>query len=182
MKTLLLCGYRNLDLNENSLIDRRIQQLWNLEALVGTDLICVLSGAHADDQLRQSRHLSKVEIAFDTNHQDVHLLTNIRAGLAACTDREPCFVLPIEIPCPENQVWQTLKEGLRASGIHSEYHLIQIADKGASATSFGFPLIITAKGNQLIRKQKNISSLVDPQLKYLRLSPEGALASIEKAL
>lgn len=166
MKTtvLLLCGYKDFAsiANENFL-DMQIHRLKQL----GFEPICVLSGGFADEFLRANPRLAECEIAFDTNDSPT-LLTNIKAGLAA-TNGEGCFVLPLEIPAPEAALWNAIREIWRRIGFHTSTSILQVMENEEALWQRGFPLLITRKGNELIRKTKDLSSLTDSRLEYEHL-------------
>lgn len=177
MKVILLCGYRTEDSSEEALglerdedgvtlIDRRIQQLGAL----GLEIICVLSGNSADRQLRHCTRIANVELAYDDDAETC-LASNLRAGLAAVED-DGCFVLPIEIPCPPSETWENLKELWRKVRFENEYAALQLAESEGALCQYGFPLLITQQGNQVLRDTPQIRSLVDARLKYLRLAPQ----------
>lgn len=176
MKVILLCGYRTNDNSEEALgldrdedgvtlIDRRIQQLCGL----GLEVICVLSGHSAEKQLRHCTRIANVELAYDDESENC-LASNIRAGLGAVED-DGCFVLPVEIPIPPAKVWQDLKEEWRKVRFDTDYAVLQPSEREGAPCQFGFPLLITRSGNQVLRDTPQIRSLVDARLKYLRLAP-----------
>lgn len=177
---LLLCGYRTTDPGERALgidlIDDRIKTLrW-----LGFKVICVLAGQQADEQLASCRMIADCELAFDTN--DVpNLATNLKAGLAA-TDGEGCFVLPVEVPMAEKTHWQNLREEWRRIGFHTENSALQLADAEGALCQYGFPLLITRKGNALIREIEGFTSLNDTRLKYLLVRPSMDLAQDANSL
>lgn len=171
---LLLCGYRECDPGERALgidvIDDRIKTLrW-----LGFKVICVLAGLQADEQLATCRMIADCEIAFDTNEVP-NLATNVKAGLAA-TDGEGCFILPAELPMAEKAHWHNLREEWRRIGFHTEYSALQLADSSGALCQYGFPLIITRKGNKLISDLTGFTSLNDTRLKYLHVHPSNEVA------
>lgn len=174
MTCLLLCGYRERSPEESALfidiLDRRIAELQRL----GFNVICVLAGAHADEQLRLCAKISTCELVFDTQDQP-NLATNLKAGLTA-TDGSGCFVLPVEIPCPPFTAWRVLREGWRKKGFLTPTHAYQAIDEQGAPSHFGFPLLITRSGNTAIRKMTGFRHLSDTRLRY-----EG-LASLELPL
>ena len=186
MRVILLCGYRTgedvaLGLERNSsgvtLIDRRIIELTSR----GFEVICVLSRNSADEILRESRQLPEVEIVYDTHGDDANLATNLKSGLAA-TDGEGCFAIPLEIPVPPPELWAFIREAWRRQGFHTDTSVFQIAQ--GAPRHYGFPLLISRKGNALIRSLKGFENLVDARLKYqhLAFSKEATLAPTEKPL
>lgn len=159
MSVLLLCGYRKREEGEKALfhavIDSRIRQLkW-----LGYNVICVLSGEYADDQLRYCPKIADCELVFDTQDEP-NLATNLKAGLAG-TDGAGCFMLPVEIPVPPREDWEAIREGWRTKGFLTETNIY----KGV-ASHYGFPLLVTRKGNSAIREMKGFRSLTDERLKY----------------
>ena len=173
MKTLLLAGYRNspnfedapgLQTDASGLLrlDRRIEQLMHL----GFEIVCVLSGAAADLQIRRSRRLAEVELVFDNNDAEVTLVTNVRAGLAAA-GRDPCFCLPVEVPWPAAASWTRLTEISWTDTAGASLAQVRAADDDRD---FGFPLLITRRGTDQIASLDGLSSLVDPRLDYLYLN------------
>jgi hypothetical protein len=176
MKTLLLCGYRAHDNHElalgvsqsgESLIDQRIQELLQM----GHDLICVVGGAEADKQLRHCRNIQLTELVYDTNEPGT-LLSNTRSGVFAAPG-EACFVLPLEIPPPPPEVWTFLRNEYGKAGFASPHAMLQATlTNGEPVTShhFGFPLLLTRFGGQLLRETPDLRGLLDDRLKYLRLA------------
>jgi molybdopterin-guanine dinucleotide biosynthesis protein A len=173
MRTLLLCGYRydtetalglERDASGETLIDRRIRQLQD----IGIEPVAVLSGPLADEQLRECTRLAGIEIAFDTNETATTLSTNLKAGLTAAVG-EACFVLPVEIPCPEPEAWECLKKNLRRLPLESQISLVQALTPQGALYSFGFPLAVTRFGNAEIRRLSELKTLLDTRLKYLHI-------------
>lgn len=177
MKTILLCGYRihespelaiglERDADGLTTIDRRIQELTQL----GLEVICVVAGRSADEQLRHCSRIANVELVYDDDAQAC-LATNLRAGLEAVED-DGCFVIPVELPCPPEELWSFLKEEWRKIRFHTDYCVLQATQPEGAPWHLGFPLLITRKGNTELRDNPDIRSLVDARLKYLHLSPE----------
>jgi hypothetical protein len=169
VRALLLCGYKNSSSGSiglekissgETLIDLQIARLQQM----GFEPVCVLSGQYADEQLRQCTKIAECELAFDTNDFTT-LMTNLKAGLAA-TDGEGCFVLPLEIPCPEAELWRQLREEWRRLGFYTKITALQAMDAEGALWQRGFPLLITRNGNKLIRTLENLSSLLDPRLEF----------------
>jgi hypothetical protein len=189
MKTLLLCGYRSSDLHDEdpiglqrapdglTLIDRRVHQLTEL----GLDVLCVLAGRTADHQLRECPSIAATELVFDTNESDVSLTTNLKAGLTAAVG-EPCFALPVEVPCPPKPVWDFLVNGWGRDGMQGGISLVQAMTPQGAPWHYGLPVLITRFGNKELRTLPGLNSLLDTRLKYLHLVyPEEAnLASAPK--
>lgn len=174
MKVLLLCGYRTSENREDALglareangqrtIENRIQELSRL----GFEVITVLAGAHADEQLRLCPRIANTELAFDTSDQ-VDLASNLKAGLAA-TDGEGCFVLPVEVPLPGPELWRFLNQEWGRQGFHTPTQVYQAIHPEGAPWHFGFPLLITRSGNGHIRQLTNFRSLLDPRLRYTQL-------------
>lgn len=177
MKALLLCGYRSSENVEESLglvrdedgvtlIDRRIQQLTHL----GLEVVCVVSGATADAQLRQCTRIANVELVYD-DEPEAFLVSNIRAGLAA-VENDGCFILPVEVPCPPTEFWSFLKEEWRKIRFDSPYSVLQARTAEGAPCHFGFPLVITRLGHQILSQSPEIRTLVNTRLEYLHLAPE----------
>jgi hypothetical protein len=174
MKTLLLCGYRNSEQDEDilglerdadgvTLIDRRIGQLRALDHQV----VCVLAGSHADEQLRQSRLIEDCELVFDTN-EPCNLISNTRSGAFVC-DGEACFIWPIEIPPPPIAVWNFLRNEYGKVGFATSHAFLQTVSPQGAPCHFGFPLLMTREGGKVLRKLSDLRSLVDTRLKTLHL-------------
>lgn len=189
MKAILLSGYRTSENNEEALgigrdqsgqrtIDRHIHQLSQL----GFEVVCVLSGAHADEQLRLCPRIANTELVFDTSDH-VGLASNAKAGLGA-TDGEGCFIIPVEVTPPSGELWRFINQEWRRLGFQVESSVLQAVDPEGAPWHFGFPLLVTRKGNQLIREMTNFRSLTDPRLNYHHLvyQTEGILAPQSKAL
>jgi CTP:molybdopterin cytidylyltransferase MocA len=177
MKALLLCGYRASDHQEEplglrrdenglTLIDHRIQQLHQ----IGLEIVCVVSGATADEQLRHCTQIAKVELVYDDD-SEACLASNVRAGLTAVAE-EGCFVIPLEVPCPPPEMWRFLKEEWRKVRFDSPYAVLQARKVEGTPFHFGFPLVITRRGHQLIRDNPDIRSLVNTRLEFLHLAPD----------
>lgn len=177
MKILLLAGYRTSENSEEPLgiqrdesgqrlLDARIRQLSQL----GLEVITVLAGIHADEQLRLCPRIANTELAFDTSDH-ICLATNLKAGLAA-TELEGCYVLPVEIPPPPAEVWRFLRQEWGRIGFHTETYILQATDAQGAPWHFGFPLLITAAGNKHIRKLNDFRSLMDTRLTYHQLVAE----------
>ncbi len=175
---MLLCGYRNTDPNEETLglnldsngmtlIDYRISQL---EAR-GHDIVCVLSGNSADEQLRCCPKIANTELVFDTNEDAYSLISNTRAG-AFATEREAIFVLPLEVTPPAQSAWKFLLYELARIGYATPYSLLQAVTAQGAPCHFGFPLLLTREGSSLLRENADMTSLVDKRLKYLHLEPQ----------
>jgi hypothetical protein len=176
MKAILLSGYRSSEFNDPALgtdllptgerrLDNQIQQLQAL----GFEVICVVSGPDAEEQLRHCARIADTELVFDTN-DNVSLASNLKAGLAA-TNGEGCFVIPVEIAAPPADVWRFLNQEWRRIGFTVDAPVIQATDAQGAPWHSGFPLIITRRGNELIRKMTSFHSLTDPRLSYLHLAP-----------
>lgn len=159
MSVVLLCGYREREADEKALfysvLDNRIRDLKRM----GFDVVCVLSGAYADEQLRHCPRISECDLVFDTQ-EFPNLATNMKAGLAG-TDGSGCFVLPVEIPVPKAEEWEALREGWRVRGFLTETSIYK-----AAASQFGFPLLVTRKGNTTIREMTGFRTLLDERLRY----------------
>ncbi len=189
MKVLLLSGYRTSENIEDALgvgreadgqriLDNRIQELSRL----GFEIITVLAGHQADEQLRLCPRIANSEMVFDTSDH-VNLASNLKAGLAA-TESEGCFVLPVEVPMPAPELWRFLNQEWGRQGFHTETQVFQAVDAQGAPWHFGFPLLITKAGNQLIRKLSGFHSLLDSRLGYAQLVylPQSEVAPEPKAL
>jgi hypothetical protein len=159
MSVVLLCGYREREEGEialfYSVLDTRIRDLKRMNF----EVVCVLSGAYAEDQLRHCKRIADCELVFDTQ-ENPNLATNLKAGLAG-TDGAGCFVLPVEIPPPAPQEWETLREGWRMRGFLTETSIYK-----AAASQYGFPILVTRKGNSTIRELTGFRTLLDERLRY----------------
>lgn len=172
MKTLLLCGYRPKDETELALgvsretpqfnlIERRLAQLRELDHQV----ICVVSGADADAQLRHCPSMQDAELIFDTG-DPISLLSNARSGIFAAP-REAYFVLPLEIAPPPPDIWAFLKNEYGKVGFATPLALIQaVAPVEGAPCHHGFPLLLTRTGAKLLQETPDLQSLVDPRLPY----------------
>jgi len=179
MKTLLLCAYRNRDENERplgletgedglTLIERRIDHLHRY----GLEVVCVLAGADADEQLRRCPRIANTELAFDDG-PELSLMSNIRAGLPVC-EGEPCLVLPLEIPVPPARDVKRIVEEWGRAGMGDQISLVKM-EAGASSPH-GFPLLVTRFGAKQLAGLPDLKTLVDTRLKYLHVSPPGDLS------
>lgn len=188
MKAILLSGYRASDFNEEplgltraqggaTLMDTQIQQLIQL----GLEVICVVSGQDAEQQLRVCPRIADTDLVFDTNDQ-VSLASNLKSGLAA-TGEEGCFALPVEITPPPAEVWRFLKHEWARLGFAFEAPVLQAVDAQGAPWHFGFPLLITKTGNKMIRGLTSFHSLTDSRLNYHHLpyQAESILAPQSKA-
>lgn len=190
MTTLLLCGYRSSDHNEgpmgldrdqagSPLIDRRLETLFAL----GHSVICVLAGDQADEQLRQSRRVVDADLVFDTHGAEVSLTTNVKAGLAAIPG-EACFVLPVEVPWPqESDLARILRSALQAPDFCESVDIVRAVKASGDPWRYGFPLLVTPQGNRRLPRLPNLTSLADIRLKYENLiyPAQAALAPAGKA-
>jgi hypothetical protein len=187
MKTILLCGYRQTEANEEilgrtqdsngvSLLDRKIARLKEL----GHEVVCVLAGNSADELLRTSQSLEDCELIFDTNDAAATLASNARAATFAL-ENEACFLHPLEIPLPPPAVWHFLMHELAKVGYATSHAVLQAI---GTPCQFGFPLLLTRNGAKLLRNTPAITRLVHPQLKYLHLyySIDGELEQVAKPL
>lgn len=182
MKTLLLCAYRDLDANERplgletdaeglTLIERRIDHLHRY----GLEVVCVLAGAEADEQLRRCPRIANTELTFDDGTSR-SLMSNIRAGLPAC-EGEPCLILPLEVPLPPAADVRRLIQEWGRAGMGDQVSLVKL-EAGASSPH-GFPLLVTRFGAKQLASLPDLQTLVDTRLKYL-LVDDSSLASRAK--
>ena len=150
---------------------------------MGLEIVTVLSGAHADEQLRLCPRIANTELAFDTSDH-ICLASNVRQGLEAISDAEGCYILPVEIPPPQADIWRFLRQEWGRIGFHTESPLFQAIDAQGAPWHFGFPLLMTTAGNQQIRKLPDFRSLRDPRLPYNQLvfDAESEVARLQKAL
>jgi hypothetical protein len=179
MRTLLLCGYRPLDPGEIALglqigasgktfLEEQINALLALNM----EVTCVLAGASADEQLRTCRKLADVDMVFDDCPSGTTLLTNAREG-ALSVPHEAYFVLPVEISVPPREVWDFLRGQYAKIGFGTQESVLQAVDFGQGAPwQFGFPLLFTRQGSEVLQNSQDLSGLVDARLKYLHLAPE----------
>lgn len=191
MKTILLAGYRTSENSEAPLgleretgsgqrmLDARIHQLSQL----GFEIITVLSGAQADEQLRLCPRIANTELVFDTSDH-IGLASNVKQGLLAVGEAEGCYVLPVEIPPAPADLWRALRTEWGRIGFTTEIPLFQAVDGQGAPWHFGFPLLITHTGNQLIRGLNDFRGLTDPRLLYTHVvyDPQSAVAPGPKAL
>lgn len=186
MKTLLLCAYRDRDASESplgleadehgrTLIERRIDHLQRY----ALEVVCVLAGADADEQLRRCPRIANTELAFDDSPGGLTLMSNIRAGLSAC-EGEPCLVLPVEVPLPPARDVRHLIEEWGRAGMGDQISLVR-PEAGASSPH-GFPLLVTRFGAKQLSSLPDLKTLVDTRLKYLHvaLGSDSSLASRAK--
>ncbi|MGE4130291.1 MAG: hypothetical protein AB7F86_01565 [Bdellovibrionales bacterium] len=188
MKVLLLSGYRTSENQEDPLgvgrtptgerlLDRQIHLLSQL----GMEVICVLAGHSADEQLRLCPRIANTELVFDSN-ETTTLATNAKSGLAAAPG-ESCFIMPIEISIPPGDLWRALKqEGFKFKNTEA-CHVLQAINDGGSPWHYGFPLFVTPFGNRQIRELNQFVSLTDPRLLFHKVvfDTETDLAPIAKA-
>lgn len=169
MDVLILAGYRNDSyetllkrerLDSPILLDLQIQRVRSL----GLNPIVVLSGPHTDEVLRRSISLSECELVFDTNEDNVNLMTNLKAGIH--TISQTCFVLPVEVPCPDKQAWVALKLAFQKTGFSTQKAVIQLTNQQGAPWHWGFPLYVTRLGRHLLLKEPDLHSLLDPRLTY----------------
>lgn len=149
MKTLLLCGYRRgeplgleRDENRRTLIDRRIMTLTEM----GFEPVCVLAGMQADRQLSECPLIQNCALAFDDQPLP-SVMTNVRAGLKLAGE-EASFILPVETPLPEEDVfWSLIQEFSRVG-------------RSTPATFLGcaeFPLLLTPVGAKFILEKQDLT-------------------------
>jgi len=180
MKVILLCGYRETDWRELplglkrdekgvTLLDRQISVLM----LYGYEVITVLAGPAADEQLRESRRLAQTDMVFDQSKKPT-LLSNAREG-ALSAPHECCFILPVEVPAPPAEVWNRLRTEYARIGFQSEQAVIQLGGaplQQSLAPHYGFPLLFTRQGSDCLQNTEDLNGLSDARLKYLHLAPE----------
>jgi CTP:molybdopterin cytidylyltransferase MocA len=178
VKAILLSGYRASEFNEEPLglnrgadgtrlLDAQIHQLSQL----GLEVVCVVAGEAADQQLRVCPRIANTELAYDTSEQ-VSLASNVKAGLTA-SDGEACFIIPVEVIPPSGDQWRFLLQEWRRLGAAFDASVLQAVDPQGAPWHFGFPLLITRKGNQLIQKLSGFHSLTDPRLIYHHVAYQG---------
>lgn len=188
MKVLLLSGYRphsesghalGTEMNAQgvTLLDRRIEQLREL----GLNIVVIVSGSSADKQLRLCRRISEVELVFDANDALSTLATNFKAGLKAAPG-EAFFTLPVDIPAPPVEVWSLLRDAWRALPGESDVSMLQVITAQGAPWHFGFPLLCTRSGNELLTQIADFQSFLDVRLKYQHvvLHCESDLAPTQK--
>jgi hypothetical protein len=167
MDVLILAGYKKNHSLDPVLLDRQIERTREM----GLNPIVVLSGKYADETLRRSLLLSSCELVFDTNDEDVSLMTNLKAGIQMVA--ETCFVLPVEVPAPPSEAWKALKIAFQTSGFTTKFALLQLTDQQGAPWNWGFPLFVTRFGRHLLLNEENLTSFFDPRWTYLRCSSEG---------
>lgn len=161
MKVLLLAGIepdrpgktnRALqEMGDEIFIDQSIQQLESL----GLEVVVVLAGFESEEILRKSHRLEHCELVYDTNFAQSTLVSNLRAGLYA-VQRE-CFVFPITASLPERSVWMALLNHFFTQSYATGTHIVK-------TNQHEWPLLITAKGKSLLRKNSYIKTLSHPSL------------------
>lgn len=178
MKTLVLAGYRPSSphvLGANELSDR----IRRLKAL-NHDVVVVLSGAQADDQLRACPELADCELIFD-EIKNVTMLSNVQASLSALN--EACFLYPVEVPWPGDQVWTFLHNELVKVGFRTKNAFLQAATTEGAPWQMGFPILLTNAGQEQIESISDLSGLTDARLPFLRLPlPVASLASADPTI
>lgn len=172
MKVILLSGYRLRDEEEEALglahtpdgngrlLDVQIRQLTQM----GLEVVCVVSGQDADRQLSLCPRIANTELVYDSGDQ-VSLASNLKAGLAAA-EGFGCFALPVEILAPPADLWRFLNHEWRRLGNAFDSSVLQAVNTQGAPWHFGFPLVITRKGNELIGKLTDFHSLTDARLTY----------------
>lgn len=190
MKVLLLSGYRphfetgkalGTDLNAQgvTLLDRRIEQIREH----GLKVVVVVSGHSAEEQLRLCRRIAEVELVFDTNDALATLATNFKAGLRAAAG-EAFFTLPVDIPPPPVEIWSLLRDAWRALPGASDVSMLQVVNDQGAPWHFGFPLLCTRAGGELLTQITDFNSFLDVRLKYQHVvfHQESDLAPAQKPL
>jgi hypothetical protein len=173
MKILLLAGYRtpvgkeipvglHVDGNGQSILSSQIIQWSN----IGFEVVTILAGPQAEEQIRKCRELDNIEIAFDTTANPT-LISNLSAGLY--TTEESALVQPVELPFPGRAVCSFLKNESGKIIARSPHTFLQAVDDKGAPCHMGFPLLVTRSGNQLIRSLDDLSGLNDPRLNYLKI-------------
>jgi hypothetical protein len=174
MKAILLAGYRtpqkhegpvgsSIEANGKSQLSNQILAWKNF----GCEVVVILAGAQADEQLRTCKELIDVELAFDTTAHP-NLISNLRAGMH--TTEDGAFIFPIELPFPGHEICQFLKAEFAKAGFRTPHALLQALDVQGAPWQDGFPLLVTRVGNKLIRNHDDLTGLIDPRLSYLRLA------------
>jgi hypothetical protein len=170
MEVILLSGYRPHPIGTKKLENGEVWLDYQIRLLqeMGLTPVVVLSGRHADETLRVARHLESCELVFDTNENQSTLYTNLRAGLKVTS--EACFALPIEVPTPSQDHWHQLKGELLNVGLRTAHHVIHMPPHEGAVWHYGFPLLVTAFGNQMIQKMEDGTGLTDERIRYHRLT------------
>lgn len=170
MKVLLLSGYRETNKDqalglegEKPLLENQIQSL----KAMGFEVVTVVSGPAADEQLRKCPAIADGDLIFDKTEQ-VSLASNLRSALDA-TEGESCFILPVEIPAPDRKIWQSLTQELRNQGFQTKAAFLQAITPEGAPCHFGFPLLLTRNGQDQIREIDNLHTLNDARLEYHHL-------------
>jgi hypothetical protein len=99
------------------------------------------------------------------------LISNTRSGVFAAPG-EACFVLPVEVPVPPHEVWTFLYNEYGKAGFGARLALLQAVQalNQEAPWHFGFPLLLTRFGGQLLRETPDLRSLLDTRLNYLHLA------------
>jgi hypothetical protein len=93
------------------------------------------------------------------------LASNFKAGLKAAPG-EAFFTLPVDIPAPPVEAWSLLRDAWRALPGESDVSMLQVITAQGAPWHFGFPLLCTRAGNELLTQITDFQSFLDVRLKY----------------
>jgi CTP:molybdopterin cytidylyltransferase MocA len=111
-------------------IPRILYQCQQIEKILGNELLIVL-GYHEEKYRNVIGYKYATIINPDPERGQ---FSSIQTGLAALSDREAVFILPIDEPCPDASVWKALEKNLPERGVA----IPQINEKG------GHPALVSA--------------------------------------
>lgn len=169
MNCLLLAGYRPsteedlLGFKETENGSFQLREAISTLKEMGHTVTVVLSGNIADEQLLRCREIMDCELVFDTNNDEVSLMSNVRSGLEAVDNHT--FIFPVELAIPPAHVWKELLAQLQMAGYATASHIFR--------SEFGhqFPLLLTRKGREVILDDTQIDSFLDAKLNYIDVNP-----------
>ena len=124
MKAVILAGHYDneatspclLKYKNQFLLDYQIEKLIKLKYQV----VVVLGDKHADRITRECKNLQLTELAYDDIEDSISFMSNIKAGITGVNNG--CFVLPVHVPCPEDEVWNLMRIHLHREGFNTATH------------------------------------------------------------
>lgn len=151
MKALLCAGF------EKEFPIRLDTHIAHLEKM-NFEIVVVIGGFNSEQVLCQSQLLERCELVFDTNDNELSLLSNIRAGMH--TTEDSILVHPAGSDLINERSFQELVKAYYHAGLRTESHGFWTGD---------FPLLITRSGNQFFRKAADLTGLNDPRISLVKL-------------
>lgn len=139
------------------LIDIQIDHLKKL----GLEVMAILNYGDCEDILRSSKYLSECELIFDPN-EDSNFFSQLSAACYGTEER--FFLLPLHSRVPTKPTWLRMEHHFYKKAHESACHLFRPFCPQKGDLIPGFPLLITRKGLNLFREQRNFTSMDDERI------------------